>query len=630
MLKIFRNIKEVGIKTLYAFVIWLIFPINIADASKLNNEPFSIVEKYHVIEKIEPSGVVTEITELTTLVNSQLAVDSESQADLPYNSTLSNLEILEAYTITPQGERLSVAANAIRTVQDDNSKGAAIFSDQKSKVIIFPKVTPGSKTYYKSKLTTHTPQMPGFFSANINFSPQTVVRDFRYDLTYPDSMVLFSETRGPIKSSETVNLGSRTVSFEYQNLTRESKESHQVSYTDFSPSIVISTYSSYISFARDYEKRIKDKSAVTPEVQKLANTITKSIPNDNPKEQAKALYNWVTRNIRYVAIYLGDGGIIPHDADSIIRNRYGDCKDHNTLLIALLSAKGIRASSALINQGSAYLLPKYPVISPFNHVITYLPQWDLYVDSTAETAPFGILPSEQIDKPTLLTALEIIGRTSKPKAEQDQTITKTKLFMSPNGEIRGNSATSYIGVAEISARSRFEGADTELGERMVRNQLTKFRQTGEGSFKVSNVYDLDKPFTSDSEYTLDAITNVPGPGAMAIPVGVAPGELHSIVNSRPPEKFKFPYKCNSRIISESYEISFPHNVKVTRIPNNAYYKSDAIHYESIYSLSENLVKVSRYLRIQRPNAVCAPELLNEWRSFYGVIAKDVRGQIFYE
>ena len=117
-----------------------------AQASKANPEPFALVERQRITETIEPNGTVVEVTEMTTLINSQLAVESESQADLPYNSTFATLEVLEAYTITPQGQQISVAANAIRTVDEDNSKGAAMFSDQKSKIIIFPKVTPGSRT----------------------------------------------------------------------------------------------------------------------------------------------------------------------------------------------------------------------------------------------------------------------------------------------------------------------------------------------------------------------------------------------------------------------------------------------------------------------------------------------------
>ena len=44
-------------------------------------------------------------------------VDVESQADLPYNSTFSNLEILEAVNINTMGEKIPVTSNAIRTVE---------------------------------------------------------------------------------------------------------------------------------------------------------------------------------------------------------------------------------------------------------------------------------------------------------------------------------------------------------------------------------------------------------------------------------------------------------------------------------------------------------------------------------
>jgi len=42
---------------------------------------------------------------------------------------------------------------------------------------------------------------------------------------------------------------------------------------------------------------------------------------------------------------------VPHDAQSILDNRYGDCKDHVVILEALLEAVGIDSSPALINSG---------------------------------------------------------------------------------------------------------------------------------------------------------------------------------------------------------------------------------------------------------------------------------------
>ena len=600
-------------------------------------ESLSLVERAVINETIYPDGTVVEIEELTTLVKSQFVVDVESQADLPYNSTLSKLEVLEAYTVTPSGEKIPVAANAIRTVEDDNSKAAAIFSDQKHKIIIFPKVTPGSKTYYKTKLTTYTPLLPGYFHTRLVFSPNSEVKSYEYNLNYPEGLTLYTDIKGVKQVRDEVLDGVRHVGYTYQNLKMKKKELHQVASADFSPYIFISTFDSQEAFARAYQERIQGKMVVTPEVKKLADEITKDIKSnagqnslDLKKEQARALYNWVSRNIRYVGIYLGDGGIIPHDANSIIKNRYGDCKDHNALLIALLAAKGISASSALINSSNAYTLPKYPVIGPFNHVITYIPSWDLYLDSTAEMASFGSLPDDELDKPTLLTKLAKVGHTPMPRKENNRTITTVAMQIDKDGGIKGSAHTQYFGSAEINARYKYEGANTTLSERMVSNQLAKFRQTGDGSIKTSQVYDLNQAFTTDSEFTLDAVANVPGPGAMTVPVGLAPGELASIANSRPPEKFIFPYSCATRSVSEIYQIEFPKNVKVSRVPQNITYKKSGIEYSASYLEKDNQVSVTRVLEVQRPGAVCKPEELQKWKDFYQVFIKDLRSQIFYD
>lgn len=606
----------------------------ITSAGRGELESLSLIEKAVITETIQADGTVVELNELTTLVKSQLAIESESQADLPYNSTLSKLEVLEAYTITPTGEKIPVASNAIRTVEDDNSKGAAIFSDQKHKIIIFPKVTPGSKTYYKTKLTTHTPLLPGYFYTRLIFSPNAEVKSYEYNLSYPESLKLYTDIKEVKQTRDEVIDGVHHLSYFYQNLKMKKKEELQVSSGDFAPHIFISSFDSQEAFAKAYQDRVQGKMKVTPEVQKLADEITKGIKGDNQeqeqKAQARALYNWVSRNIRYVGIYLGDGGIIPHDANSIIKNRYGDCKDHNALLIALLAAKGIKASSALINSGNAYALPKYPVLGPFNHVITYIPAWDLYLDSTAEMASFGSLPDDELDKPTLLTALGKVGRTPKPTKENNRSITKLTMQIAKDGEIKGKAHTQYFGSAEINARYRYEGADTTLSERMVSGQLAKFRQTGEGNIDTSEVYDLNKPFTTDTTFTLDAVANVPGPGAMTIPVGLAPGELASIANSRPPEKFTVPYSCATRSVTEEYQIQFPKNVKVSRIPQNITYKKNNIEYTASYLEKDNQVTATRNLEVQRPGAVCKPEELQRWKDFYQVFIKDMRAQIFYE
>ena len=76
--------------------------------------------------------------------------------------------------------------------------------------------------------------------------------------------------------------------------------------------------------------------------------------------KVKALYDYVSRNIRYVSLSFGLGRIQPHAASEVLANGYGDCKDKNTLLAALLDAEGFHSTSVLI--GSHMKLdPGHPI-----------------------------------------------------------------------------------------------------------------------------------------------------------------------------------------------------------------------------------------------------------------------------
>ena len=81
----------------------------------------------------------------------------------------------------------------------------------------------------------------------------------------------------------------------------------------------------------------------------------------------------------------------------------------------------------------------------FNHVITYLPSLDLYVDSTAQFAPFGILPFGDTDKPVALTSLGRLGRTPRMRADVNVSRTKVSMVIHSDGTIEGTSTATMSG-----------------------------------------------------------------------------------------------------------------------------------------------------------------------------------------
>ena len=85
---------------------------------------------------------------------------------------------------------------------------------------------------------------------------------------------------------------------------------------------------------------------ITPAIQAKSSELTQGIAK--PAEKERAIYDYVSTRFGYVSISLGDARYQPHAAEEALSNLYGDCKDKDMLLRALLKAVGIEAWPALI------------------------------------------------------------------------------------------------------------------------------------------------------------------------------------------------------------------------------------------------------------------------------------------
>jgi hypothetical protein len=73
-------------------------------------------------------------------VDTEAGVDRHAEPRLEFSSSPETLDVLEAFTLTPDGKRLMVAPEKIRTLEAFD-EGGPEFSDAKVKVVIFPAVT---------------------------------------------------------------------------------------------------------------------------------------------------------------------------------------------------------------------------------------------------------------------------------------------------------------------------------------------------------------------------------------------------------------------------------------------------------------------------------------------------------
>ena len=138
-------------------------------------------------------------------------------------------------------------------------------------------------------------------------------------------------------------------------------------------------------------------------------------------DKIRALTEFMQRQIRYVAIEIGIGGMQPHPASTVFQYKYGDCKDKATLLITMLHEIGVQSYYVVAQAERGIVRPDFPSPSSFNHMIVAIRLPDdvksetlyavfkhptlgplLIFDPTDEYTPLGYIPSYEQENYGLL------------------------------------------------------------------------------------------------------------------------------------------------------------------------------------------------------------------------------------
>ncbi|MFP5392352.1 MAG: DUF3857 domain-containing protein [Gammaproteobacteria bacterium] len=101
--------------------------------------------------------------------------------------------------------------------------------------------------------------------------------------------------------------------------------------------------------------------------------------------KASAALHWVQENIRYFSVSVGENSHRPQAPGTVLKRRYGDCKDVSYLLVSLLQQLGIEARPVLLSARAPRLIATLaPTTSWFDHAIVQvrIGTRTFYVDPT--------------------------------------------------------------------------------------------------------------------------------------------------------------------------------------------------------------------------------------------------------
>ncbi len=560
------------------------------------------------------------------------ALSSMKETTITYSQSAQKLEVLEAYTVKPGGRRIDAPSSnyQVETQTGRQSAGPA-YSDNVSTTVVFPDVEVGDVVGLKYRLTTTQPLYPRKLSLAQDFSLGGAYDDVRVLIDEPVSMKSRHVVRGMTESVATHG-DRRLLSLHWSHPAPERVERTNWSVIDpeGEPGFEYSTFTSWAEVGTSYGLRAYPKAVVTPRVRELAEKITAG--ETDPRRQATALYEWVARTITYAGNCVGIGAVVPRDLAVVIDNRQGDCKDHATLLQALLAARGIESQQALINAGSVYALAALPVAQQVNHVINYVPSLDMFLDSTSDETPFGMLPASDQGKPVLMAnGAAVPKRTPAIARDSDMQEVVTTGEVHDDGSIDAVVKVTVAGQPAVSLREAFRRASRDESDRYVKEALKGMGFEGEGTIVYPDPQPLEATFSYEVRFHASDALNLPGSGALWIsPWFPAPLRLAAVAHQAVDKSPAVDSTCSGGLLVERYDLALPAAMQILSMPDGAHVEAPAARYDSRYGLDarHHLSVERRYVDLS-DGPICTAATLTAWRVALTPMWKDMRQQLLY-
>jgi transglutaminase-like putative cysteine protease len=320
--------------------------------------------------------------------------------------------------------------------------------------------------------------------------------------------------------------------------------------------------------------------------------------------------DFMQQNIRYVGIEIGIGGYIPHAAADVYRNRYGDCKDKATLLIAMLDAVGVRATWVMVDTERGVVDPRTPSLIG-NHMIAAIEipkgyenpllkavvtartgRRYLIFDPTNEYVPIGLLPTYLQGGYGVLMAgadSQIIPLpTLKP--DTDTVEHSAQFELSADGGLKGDVTVSRLGPSSAHAR-RFlvMSSDKEKRENLEQSLRHDFSEFDLGPEKIENTRNLDDRLIL--HYDVSAASYAKNAGTLLL---LRPRILGTDVTPLRDGPRKYPIEFESiGDWRDKFDVEIPAGYAVDEIPDPIHVDTDFASYNSEVKVEGNTLHYSR-------------------------------------
>ena len=586
--------------------------------------PFEIV-KDDIDLEAAPDGRYWGLAEVHYRPLTSQGVQGLQQITLSYTQGYETLQIT-AYTLKKDGRKIDIPQNSI--LQGHGETTSPGFEDTRTMTVVFPNLEVGDEAVLITQTQQVVPWFPDVFADTQSWPRDVPVKEASFAFTSQGNDSAFHITTQGVDADAPVTAGNKTRHvWHYHNDAPIQPEPEAVAEIADRPHVAITSLSGYSGVADIYAGLFKDRAEVTPEISKLADQITANARDHHT--QARLLYEWVAAHIRYVNIVLGAGGFLPHQAGDVLKNGYGDCKDHVMLLQALLAAKGIKSSAVLIRAGAnQYQLPPSPSPFLFDHLITYVPEFNLFLDSTARYAQFGVLPVSDAGKGVVIVDSRKAAVTPPIQIRNSSVQSVSSVTVNADGSADTQTSVTATGAAAVELRGMMAGLQPDQDTNFFRTVLGP---GADGSFTRSDPEALGDSYAVSAKYHTGHLATFPGPGALPAALTYKPYSFTMLVGQTLPPSRSTDYVCASGSYTDDVTATLPATATLASLPPDKTYTIDGAVLETSYQqLAPNVVKEHVFMKLDRPGPVCRASDYAKIRPELSNMVSSLLTQILYK
>jgi hypothetical protein len=555
-----------------------------------------------------------------------------SETAIDYDSTYEKVELEYARTIKPDGAVVEVGSRHIRDVS--KYLNFPLYSNARVFIISFPEIVEGAAIEYKVKIYRNQLINKKDFVLNYPVQSSEPILSARFVARLPKAMPLQIKllneqynTFGATLMPQKVEDGNyRVYTWDFKDIPQIVPESNMPADVEINPTILLSTFTRWEDVHQWWWELARDKIQRGKVIQDKAKELTQGLSSE--EEKVRAIYNFCAQKIRYVAVEYGQAGYEPHQAEDILKNKYGDCKDQAVLLVALLKEAGIPAGLTLIATDGYYNLhDDFPTVL-FNHCIAvaFLQDSMVFLDPTAETCSFGDLPGPDQGRRVLVFKPDGFSLESTPFYPAEHNLLKQLVTMKVNLDETIRAERSVIARGQYEQAQRYwllytppeivaERLKEKIQEISIGATLTKYN--------IENLNNLNKPVMLS--YVFQGPEYFSQAGTLRIMPQLS-GVDTSLVAK---DTRRYPIDLKILDLSQTvFEIGIPENFVIKYMPTPVREENPWFGFSAEYLKKENAIYFSQSLTIKK--AKISEGEYPEFKKLYESLAKKIKQRVILE